>query len=46
MSPLMSVGLFVLAGPCEIGEEYLVWQYLRQGKPIGYGIIGAIILVL
>ena len=42
----MSVGLFVLAGLCEIGGGYLVWQWLREGKPVGYELVGAVILVL
>jgi small multidrug resistance family-3 protein len=46
MSVTMSVVLFLLAGLCEIGGGYLLWQYLRQEKPIGYGIAGGIILVL
>ena len=37
MSILWSVLLFVVAGLCEIGGGYLVWQWLREGKPIGYG---------
>ena len=45
MSLLGSVLLFVVAGLCEIGGGYLVWQWLRV-KPIGYGMIGALILVL
>ena len=39
MSILWSVLLFVVAGLCEIGGGYLVWQWLREGKPIGYGMI-------
>ena len=42
----MSVGLFVLAGLCEIGGGYLVWQWLCEGKPVGYALVGAVILVL
>ncbi len=42
----ISVSLFVLAGLCEIGGGYLVWQWLREGKSIGIGILGACILVL
>lgn len=42
----MSVGLFVLAGLSEIGGGYLVWLWLREGKPVGYAILGAVILVL
>lgn len=40
-----SLLLFGLAGLMEIGGGYLVWLWLREGKPIGYGILGAIILV-
>ena len=42
----VSIGLFVLAGLCEIGGGYLVWQSLRGGKPIGYALVGGIILIL
>ncbi len=42
----VSIGLFVLAGLCEIGGGYLVWLWLREGKPVGYAILGAVILVL
>jgi small multidrug resistance family-3 protein len=41
-----SLGLFVLAGLCEIGGGYLVWLWLREGKPIGYALGGAVILIL
>jgi small multidrug resistance family-3 protein len=46
MSIPLSVGLFVLAGLCEIGGGYLVWLWLREGKPIGYAILGAVILII
>lgn len=29
-----------------MGGGYLVWLWLREGKPYGYGIIGGLILVL
>jgi small multidrug resistance family-3 protein len=29
-----SIIYFVLAGLCEIGGGYLVWLWLREGKPI------------
>jgi len=45
MSLLQSILLFIVAGLCEIGGGYLVWQWLREGKPIGYGVLGAMILV-
>ena len=41
-----SLGLFVLAGLCEIGGGYLVWLWLREGRPIGYALVGAVILIL
>jgi small multidrug resistance family-3 protein len=40
------MALFVLAGICEIGGGYLVWLWLREGKPIGYALAGAVVLVL
>lgn len=43
---LKSIGYFLLAGLCEIGGGYLVWLWLRQGKSVGYGFLGAVILVL
>jgi len=41
-----SVGYFILAGLFEIGGGYLVWLWLREGKPIWYALAGAVILVL
>ena len=38
--------LFLLAGLAEIGGGYLVWLWLREAKPVWYGIIGGLILVL
>ena len=46
METVKSIGLFVLAGLCEIGGGYLVWQWLREGKSIWVGLIGAVMLVL
>jgi small multidrug resistance family-3 protein len=31
---------------CEIGGGYLVWQWLREGKGVVLGLIGAAVLVL
>ena len=42
----ISLGLFIFAGLCEIGGGYLVWQWLREGRPIGVGILGGCILML
>jgi small multidrug resistance family-3 protein len=41
-----SLFYFLLAGFFEIGGGYLVWLWLREGKPLFYGISGGIILVL
>ncbi len=41
-----SVSYFILAGLFEIGGGYLVWLWLREGKPIWYALAGAVILVL
>jgi small multidrug resistance family-3 protein len=46
MSIFSSLGLFVLAGLCEIGGGYLVWLWFREGRPLVYGISGAFILIL
>lgn len=36
----------MLAGLCEIGGGYLVWQWLREGKPLALGVLGSVLLVL
>jgi small multidrug resistance family-3 protein len=41
-----SFSLFLLAGLCEIGGGYLVWQWWRNGAPWIAGLVGAIVLVL
>lgn len=38
--------LFILAGLAEIGGGYLIWLWLREARPLWYGIFGGIILVL
>jgi len=43
---VQSLFYFIVAGLFEIGGGYLVWLWLREGKGIGYGILGAVILVL
>lgn len=46
MEYVKSISYFLLAGLFEIGGGYLVWLWLRGGKSIWYGFIGAIILIL
>lgn len=41
-----SAVLFLLAGLCEIGGGWLVWQWFREGKALSLGLIGGGILVL
>ena len=40
-----SVALFVLAGLCEIGGGYLVWQWWRNGAHVVIGLLGAAMLI-
>ena len=42
---LVSLALFVLAGLCEIGGGYLVWLWLREGRSVLLGVVGAAILI-
>ena len=46
MAIIKSVLIFLLAGLCEIGGGYLIWLSVKEGKPVWYGIVGGIILVL
>lgn len=41
-----SVALFVLAGLCEIGGGYLVWQWWRNGAPWPAAVLGGAVLFL
>jgi small multidrug resistance family-3 protein len=43
---LKSLMIFLLAGGCEIGGGYLVWLWIKEDKPIWYGVLGGIILAL
>jgi small multidrug resistance family-3 protein len=43
---LNAIILFVLAGIAEIGGGYLIWLWLREGKPISWGLAGGIALAL
>jgi small multidrug resistance family-3 protein len=45
-SVLQSVALFVLAGLCEIGGGYLMWQWWRHGAALAAGILGGALLVV
>ena len=41
-----SLGLFILAGLCEIGGGWLIWHWLREGGRWHWGLVGGGILVL
>lgn len=41
-----SVLLFALAGLAEIGGGYLMWLWLREGRPWWVGLVGALVLML
>jgi small multidrug resistance family-3 protein len=42
---LMAIVLFIIAGIAEIGGGYLVWLWLKESKPLWYGIIGSLVLI-
>ena len=46
MNIIKTLGLFLVAGLCEIGGGYLVWQWMRSGKSPWWGLIGAVLLML
>lgn len=45
-SILYVILLFILAGLAEIGGGWLVWQWLRAGRPLLWGLGGALLLLL
>lgn len=40
-----AVLLFIAAGLAEIGGGYLVWLWLRESRPLWYGLAGSVILI-
>jgi len=46
MFVLRSLIIFLLAGLCEIGGGYLIWLWVKEGRPVWFGILGGIILAL
>lgn len=46
MEVIKSMFYFILAGIFEIGGGYLIWLWLREGKSIVFGAVGAMILIL
>ena len=41
-----ALALFALAGLAEVGGGWLMWQWLRVGRPWPLGILGGAVLVL
>ena len=41
-----SLGLFILAGLCEIAGGWMVWQWLKESRPWTWGLVGAVVLIL
>ena len=39
------MAFFLIAGLFEIGGGYLVWVWLKNDKPLWYGIVGIVLLV-
>jgi small multidrug resistance family-3 protein len=46
MAIIKSLMIFLLAGIFEIGGGYLVWLWLKEDRPLWYGILGGIVLAL
>jgi small multidrug resistance family-3 protein len=46
MHVIQALWLFVLAGLAEIGGGWLVWQWLREGRPWFFGVLGGLVLIL
>lgn len=42
----VTIFLFLLAGLAEIGGGYLIWLWLREGRPIYFGITGGVALAI
>ncbi|WP_373495079.1 YnfA family protein [Aquiflexum sp.] len=43
---LKSISIFILAGFCEIGGGYLIWLWLKEDKPLWFGLLGGLILAM
>ena len=41
-----SILLFILAGLCEIGGGWLIWKWVKDGRPTWWGVAGGLILML
>ena len=41
-----SIFYFLIAGLLEIGGGYLIWLWIREGKPLSYAVLGAVVLTV
>lgn len=46
MLNLQIPALYLLAGLCEIGGGYLMWQWLKAEQPAWTGLLGATLLII
>lgn len=46
MSYLKTIVIFIIAGLCEIGGGYLIWQHFREDRPLWIGLLGVLALML
>src|SRR5215218_8710441 len=46
MTLVRSIALFAVAGLAEIGGGYLMWLWLREGRPLWIGLVGAAVIVI
>lgn len=44
MAIVRAMILFIVAGLTEIGGGWLVWQWLREGKGVWWGVVGGAML--
>ncbi|MCM3710697.1 YnfA family protein [Sporosarcina luteola] len=43
---IYAIIVFIFAGLAEIGGGYLIWLWLREGKPFYWGMLGGVTLIL
>jgi small multidrug resistance family-3 protein len=43
---LQTILLYIVAGLAEIGGGWLVWQWLREGRGVQFGLLGGAILIV
>ncbi|HEX9372462.1 MAG TPA: YnfA family protein [Roseiflexaceae bacterium] len=46
LTVVRTVALFLVAAVCEIGGAYLIWQWLRSGRPAIFALLGVASLFL